>query len=187
MLAVLYLLALGALVAFPATAYLREEGRAAAGARQMATTFQALRWKSVSMRRACGLFFERQGDRWVWWLVVDGNGNGLRTAEVRAGVDPIRSGPHGLDDHLEHVALGFPPRGGPFPQIPRGPGNISGTDDPIQFGRSDLVSFTPGGSSSSGTLYVTDGQKGLFGVVLFGPTSKLRVWRYNPRERRWIL
>ena len=51
----------------------------------------------------------------------------------------------------------------------------------------DLVSFGPEGSASSGTLYVTDGRRGLFAVVLFGPTARLRVWRFNPEERRWTL
>jgi len=57
----------------------------------------------------------------------------------------------------------------------------------VRFGRSDLVSFSPFGSSSSGTLYVTDGRRGLFAVVLFGPTARLRVWRFRPEERRWTL
>jgi hypothetical protein len=60
-------------------------------------------------------------------------------------------------------------------------------DDPVRFGRSDLVSFTPVGSASSGTLYVTDRRHALFAVVLFGPTARLRVWRFVPAERRWTL
>jgi hypothetical protein len=57
----------------------------------------------------------------------------------------------------------------------------------VRFGRSDLISFSPGGSASSGTLYVTDGRRGFYAVVLFGPTARLRVWRYRPEERRWTL
>ena len=186
MLVALALGIVGALIAFPALAYIRDGGRAAAGARQMASTFSALRWKSVSLRKARGLLFERQAGGWVWWEVEDGNGNDLRTSEVRSGVDPIRSGPHRLEDAIEHVTLGFPSISG-IPQIPPRPGTITGLDDPVQFGRSDLVSFTPGGSCSSGTLYVTDGRSGLFGIVLYGPTAKVRVWRYDARVGRWTL
>jgi hypothetical protein len=57
----------------------------------------------------------------------------------------------------------------------------------VRFGRSDLVSFSPLGSASSGTIYVTDGRNALFAIVQFGPTSRLRVWRYRPLERRWTL
>jgi hypothetical protein len=57
----------------------------------------------------------------------------------------------------------------------------------VQFGRSDVVSFSPRGASSSGTLYVTDGKDALYAVVVFGPTVRLRVWRFLRREHRWTL
>ena len=94
------------------------------------------------------------------------------------------------DDALERqvpdVRLGLPP-GGPYPEAPPGTGRLVAGDDPVRFGRSDLVSFSPVGSASSGTLYVTDGRDGLFAIVLYGPTSRLRVWRFRPLERRWAL
>jgi hypothetical protein len=55
----------------------------------------------------------------------------------------------------------------------------------VRFGRSTIVSFGPTGSASSGTVYVTDGLQGLYAVVLFGPTARLRVWRFDPVEGRW--
>jgi hypothetical protein len=119
-------------------------------------------------------------------VVEDGNGNGLRTAEIRRGVDPTISGPHHLQDRVEDVRLGFPP-GGPFPRIPPRAGNIVDTDDPVQFGRSDIVAFSPLGRSSSGTLYITDGRRGLFGIVLFGPSTRVRVWRYDTVGGKWTL
>lgn len=171
-------------VAVPAAAYVRERGRAAAGARFMATSFQAERWKSVARRKARGFAFERAGGGWVYRLVEDGNGNGVRTSDIRRGVDRVLSGPHRLEQLVEGVRPGFPP-GGPFPKIPPETGWIADTDDPVQFGSSDLVSFTPIGSSSSGTLYLTDGRDALYAVVLFGPTVRVRVWRYDPRTGRW--
>ncbi len=185
-LVVLALLAIATLIALPATGTLRERGRTEAGAREMALLLQADRWKAVAVRRSRGLWFERRGESWIWWEVEDGNGNGLRTAEVRDGTDRILSGPHRLEDLVPEVTLGFPP-GGPFPEIPPTPGNIADTMDPIQFGRSDVVSFSPTGSASSGTLYVTDRRRGLGAVVLFGPTARVRVWRLDPITGRWTL
>ena len=182
----IFLLLVAVLVTFPAISALRERGRAASGARHMAGEFQRMRWQSVARRKGRGLLFEREGRGWTWRVVEDGNGNGLRTTEVRRGVDPLISGPHRLEDIFEHTKLGFPP-GGPFPRIPPKRGTISNTDDPIQFGRSDLIGFSPLGDSSSGTLYVTDGREGLYAVVLFGPTVRVRVWRYDYRGRKWIL
>jgi hypothetical protein len=84
------------------------------------------------------------------------------------------------------VRLGFP-GAGPFPRIPPRPGNIPHLDDPVQFGRSNIVSFSPIGASSSGTLYVTDGRDALYGVLLFGPSSRIRVWRFERSSGEWSL
>jgi type II secretory pathway pseudopilin PulG len=173
-------------ISVPALSSLRENGRTAAGARVLAMELNRMRWESVAHHRPRGLFFERVSGGWGWSVVEDGNGNGLRTAEIRRGVDRRVSGPHRLEDRVENVRLGFPP-GGPFPRIPPRAGVITGVDDPVQFGRSDIVAFSPLGRSSSGTLYVTDGRRGLFGIVLYGPSSRVRVWRYDPEGRQWSL
>jgi hypothetical protein len=185
-LASLVVVALLAMIVLPASADLRRAGLTAAAARDLAVRFHALRWKSVARHRHHGLFFSREGEAWVWFEVSDGNGNGLRTAEIRDGTDPTLSGPHRLSDRLAPVRMGFPP-GGRIPRIPPRRGYVDDLDDPVRFGRSDLVSFSPLGASSSGTLFVTDGRNELYGVVLFGPTARVRVWRYDRRTRQWSL
>lgn len=177
--------AAGLAVSLPAAAHLREAGRAAAGARVFTSGFGAARFKSVATRRTAGLHFERAAGGWTWREVEDGNGNGLSTAEIRSGTDRPVSGPHRLERIVPGAFLGFPP-GGPYPRIPPDRGVID-ESDPVQFGRSDIVSFAPGGTSSSGTLYVTDGREALYAVVVYGPTVRLRVWRYLAREGRWTL
>ncbi len=184
LLATLAIVAMAVAVTLPAAAMLRDGGRAAAGARTMATLLSAQRWKSVAGHRTRGLQFRKIGDGWSWREVADGNGNGLRTAEIHRGIDPVLSSDVSLERQVEDVRLGFPP-GGPFPEAPPGTGSLGAGDDPVRFGRSDLVSFSPVGSASSGTIYVTDGRSALFAIVLFGPTARLRVWRYLKRERRW--
>jgi prepilin-type N-terminal cleavage/methylation domain-containing protein len=184
--AVLAILAMTVAVALPAAAMLRDGGRAAAGARTMATILSAQRWKSAAGHRVCGLQFRKDPNGWSWREVADGNGNGLRTAEIARGIDPVLTQDDALGRRVQDVMLGIPP-GGPFPEAPPGTDTLTLGDDPVRFGRSTLVSFSPVGSASSGTLYVTDGRRGFFAVVLFGPTARLRVWRYNPEERRWTL
>jgi hypothetical protein len=173
-------------VMLPATADLQSSGRAAAGARRLALAIQAQRWNAVAHNRSHGLFFFDSGGHWSWYEVADGNGNGLRTTEVRNGTDTVLSGPHRLEDRIQGVRLGFLPGGG-IPRIPPNRGTVGDDGDPVRFGRSDLVSFSPLGSASSGTLYVTDGKHRQFGVVLFGPTARVRVWRYDDRTGQWTL
>ena len=83
------------------------------------------------------------------------------------------------------IRLGFPP-GGPFPELPPGQGLIDELDDPIRIGNSELLSFSPLGSSSGGKLFVTDQRSRLYAVVLYGNTGKIRVWRYEARTQQWI-
>jgi len=167
----------------PVAARVVVDAKTAAAAREFALLFHALRWRAVSENRTAGLFFEQTGGVWQWWEVGDGNGNGLRTAEVRDGTDPRSSGPHRVERSHRGVRLGFP-AGGPVPAIPPGRGVISGVD-PVRFGRSDLISFSPSGRSSSGTLFLTDGRHRLYGVRLFGNSARVRVWRWDDGEARW--
>jgi type II secretory pathway pseudopilin PulG len=185
-LAALAILAAAALVVVPAGADLLSSARAEAGAGEMAVTLRALRFKSVAVRRYRGLLFERRGADWVYLEVEDGNGNGLRTAEVRSGADRTVSGPHRLQERVEKATFGIPP-GGPYPEVPPGASPMDETSDPVRFGTSDLISFSPDGSASSGALYVTDRRNGLAAVVLYGPTARVRVWRWDREERRWRL
>lgn len=180
------LLGLAVLVAVPAMATMTSRARTAAGARQLAVHLHGLRWKSVTRGLVCGMAFARDAAGWYWLEVEDGNGNGLRRAEVRDGTDRVVSGPHRLEHMVSQVRLGFP-AGGPYPAIPPRRGRIANLDDPVQFGQSDLIAFSPLGSASSGTLYISDGREGLFAIVLFGRTARIRVWRYVFRSNQWRL
>lgn len=180
------LIGLCTVILLPALASTGSIARTGAGARQIAMTLHAMRWNSVAHSKSWGLLFEREPAGWRWLEVQDGNANGLRSVEIANGTDRVVSGPHRLQGLVPSVTFGFP-GSGPYPAIPPGAGPIANLDDPIQFGRSNIVSFNPLGGASSGTLYVTDGRDGLFGVVLFGRTARVRVWRYDAREGQWTL
>jgi len=182
-LVVLLLLGLGVLVSVPVLARMRSGVRTAAAAREVAVGFQALRWKSVATGRAHGWFFQRDAAGWSWSEVRDGNGNGLRSAEIRDGTDRVLAGPYRLSARVAGVDPGFP-EGLAVRRIPPRAGWLSALDDPVKFGRADLISFGPTGSCSSGTLYLSDGTS-LFAVVLFGPTSRSRIWSYDTNLLRW--
>jgi hypothetical protein len=116
--------------------------------------------------------------------VRDGNGNGLRTDEIADGTDPTLSGPQRLERAAAGVVLGFPDAG-PVPRIPPADGWIDDLDDPVRIGGAKLLSFSPLGSSSTGTLYVTDGRLRLYAIVVYGRTARIRVWRYLVTRGRW--
>ncbi len=175
---------LGLAVALPALGEVRARAATGAGARSLAASLNVQRFKSVALGTAHGLLFERDADGWLWYEVRDGNRNGLKTAEVGNGTDPTLSGPRRLEASTSGVAPGLPPTG-PFPEIPPGSGQIDESGDPIRFGNTNLVSFGPLGTASSGRIYVTDGYRELCAVVLYGQTGRVRVWRYDARGRQW--
>ena len=168
----------------PAAARIRSAALTAAGARQIAVSLHALRWKSVALGRSHGLLFDRDAAGWIWYVVADGNGNGLRTAEVLDGSDLTLSGPHRLEEAVSGVTLGFPVTR-PIPRVPPGQGPIDDLDDPIQIGNTNLLAFGPLGTASSGTLYVTDRVRRLYAVRLYGKTARITVWFYNTKSGRW--
>lgn len=172
-------------VSIPALAHARAKAVASAAARQLVVSFHAARWQSAATGRTWGLLFERDAAGWRWFEVEDGNGNGLRVSEINRGTDRRRSGPHRLGAKVEGALFGLPP-GGPFREIPPTRGWIDEQGDPIRFGASDLVVFSPLGTASSGRIYVTDGREALAAVVLFGQTGRVRVWRYDFDHDRWL-
>jgi hypothetical protein len=185
--ATLALAVLGVVALAPSAMRLHGRARASAAARLLAQQLHGLRWASVAASCGAGALFTRDvTGRWSWVVVTDGNGNGVRLSEVRSGVDPRRSGPHDLGSESGGAQLGFP-GSGPFANIPPASGVIQRLDDPVKFGSSDLVAFTPLGTSSTGTLYVTDGRHALFAVVLYGRSGRVRVWRWDDTEGRWTM
>jgi hypothetical protein len=66
-----------------------------------------------------------------------------------------------------------------IPQIPPKKGFLNPVD-PVQFGKSNIISFSPNGDSSSGTLYLScRSQQQMFAIVLYGATSRLRLWKFG--------
>ena len=114
---------------------------------------------------------------------ADGDGDGIRRADIDSGRDPrignerdLASRFTGVDFGLLDVAI---------PAIPPGRGKLTPSDDPVRFGRSDIITFTPRGTASSGTLFVSDGHSTVVAVVLYGHTGRVRIWRYDRTRDRW--
>ena len=103
-------------------------------------------------------------------LYRDGNGNGVLTADINAGKDPQVEPPRRLSNFGRGVGFGFPP--GPPPADPGSPGHSLTPGDPIRFNASDLASFSPLGTSTPGSLYLTDSRNRLVAVRLDNRAGK---------------
>ena len=79
----------------------------------------------------------------------DGNANGVRSADIDSGVDRRISGPYPLSGGAPSVRVGINPG---VPNLPPETGELSG--DPVRFGQSDILSFSPLGTATPGTFYL---------------------------------
>ncbi len=117
-------------------------------------------------------------------LYRDGDGDGVRTADINSGADPEVRPPRRLAYFSRRIRFGFPPG-----RAPRDPGNprrrLDRLEDPIRFNRSDLASFGPRGTSTPGTVYLTDGRRHLSAVRVNNRAGRIRVLRYDVESEVW--
>jgi type II secretory pathway pseudopilin PulG len=116
-------------------------------------------------------------------LYRDGDGDGVLNRDIDAGVDRPLGPPRRLAHLGRGVGFGFPP--GPAPPDPSSPGHPLSLSDPIRFKQSDLASFSSLGTSTPGSLYLTDGVERLLAVRVANRAGKVRVLTYIPRRRIW--
>jgi prepilin-type N-terminal cleavage/methylation domain-containing protein len=116
-------------------------------------------------------------------LYRDGDGDGVLNRDIDKGADPEVAPPRRLTQLGRGFGFGFPP--GPPPRDPGSQRRLDNLDDPIRFNDSDLASFSPLGTSTPGTLYLTDRVKRLAAVRVFNRTGKVRVLTYDAEKEVW--
>ena len=143
--------------------------------------------RSMAVRRnlnvALKFHLEPEG-RVLYTLYRDGDGDGVLSRDIASGTDPPLGPPRELAHMGAHVQFGFPE--GPAPRDPGNPHRrLDRLDDPIRFNRSDMASFGPLGTSTPGSVYLSDGLHSLVAVRVFGRTGKVEVLRYDVETELW--
>lgn len=163
----------------PVTAHAIDDGRARQAAGFMASQLRLARQQAALQGRVVGLLFDRVGSRWTFRMCVDGNGDGVRRAEVSTGTDVCPDIPldlEGMFPGLEvAVDAGLP-----------GPDGEAGSADAVRFGRSDLASFSPEGTATAGTLFLRSRRGRQYAVRVGNVTGRIRLLRYDTGARKWV-
>jgi hypothetical protein len=112
-------------------------------------------------------------------MYADGNRNGVRSADIDGGIDrPIRT--------AERVEQQCPGVTFALDDLARSvDGESPAEASAIQLGRSRMVSFSPFGTSSSGTVYLRGRGHRQFAVRVLGPTGRIRTLEYNFSTASW--
>jgi type II secretory pathway pseudopilin PulG len=133
--------------------------------------FRKARSMAIASGAQTAIVFEGEGDDATFALYRDGNENGVRRADIRAGRDPLVSGPFPVTGNVSGVHVAINPD---TPAIPPAHGTLD-PSDPIRFGASNILSFSPLSTATPGTFYLA-GRHGLqAGVRVTGGSSRVRV------------
>lgn len=112
------------------------------------------RANAIMRCRATALVFERTADgAWRCFVAEDGDGDGLRRADMESGRDRVI----GEVLHLEGATAGLGILADQRVPDPSGRGRLAGDlDDPVRAGRGDIITFTPRSTATPSSIYLTD-------------------------------
>ena len=179
----LFTIAIGATItaiAVPLTTDAIDDGRTAMAARYLEGRIMDARMQAVRRGTRIGFRFEPVGADYRFAEYLDGNGNGLRSPEIAAGIDRAIAPRQFLRDHFPRVTFGL------RANVPDVDGVRSAiATDGVRFGTSRILTLGPDGTASSGTMYV-HGRRGQYAVRVLGATGRTRVLRFEPGSRQWI-
>ena len=145
-----------------------ERTRTSSAARYVAGRLAFARTQAVARSANVALVLAPAGDTSTLAIYIDGNGNGVRTREA-GGVDPLLSVPVRLAAMFPHVSVS--------------------THDPADAPAAEtttVMSFTPLGTASSGTLYLRGRDGSQYAVRVLGATGRTRLLRYDAATRTWV-
>jgi prepilin-type N-terminal cleavage/methylation domain-containing protein len=164
------LLAVIAAATVPQSLVMIDRSRAFAAARYLSARMSQARIGAVGRTATVALRFDQEPAGTTFRVFVDGNGNGVRTRDIGAGVDRQIEDPVLLGDMFPGVTIGLSPALG---------------DEAVQLG-GDLLSFTPSGTATSGSIYIRGRDGSQFVVRVLGATGRSRVLRYDPARFEWV-
>jgi type II secretory pathway pseudopilin PulG len=171
------MMAVGAMAA-PTLGSRRDELVTAGAARHLATLLQHGRMQAIGRATHVAYRFQVVGAGIRYALFADGNGNGVRTVDIGHGVDAQVSAWESLSDHFAGVTFSIAPG---VVDIDSG-SPIAG--DPVRVGGSELLSFSPTGTATSGTLYLSGRTGQQYAVRVLGATGRVRTLRFVRGENQ---
>jgi Tfp pilus assembly protein FimT len=181
MIVVVALIFILAAIAVPVVGGTLERERTIIGAQYLAGELQRARLESLKRAQAVAVRLEIVGGRTQFRLYADANGNGVLQKDIDKGTDPPLTPLQWLDDQARDIAL----RVNQTVTDVAGTASIAPGDDPLRIGSSALLTFSPLGSATSGTLYVAGHRGPQMAIRVFGATGRVRVLMFDAQARQW--
>jgi hypothetical protein len=169
-----------AIIALPQLLSGLDDVRAGMAGRYVAHRMGLARLEAVKRSTSVGFRFESTGDGYRYACYVDGNGNGVRTADIRSGADPMLGEAERIEDRFAGVRFEL---GDGIPDVD---GTVAGGARAVRFGSAGILTFTPLGTASSGTVYIRSRTGAQFAVRVLGGTARTRVLHFDTGTRKWV-
>ena len=170
-----------AALAVPVIGGTLDRERTIIGAQYLSGQLQRARLESLKRARPVAVRVDVIGERTQLRLFEDRNGNGVLQRDIDRGIDLPLTPMEWLDDQARDVSL----------RINQDVTDVSGVvtfepgDDPLRIGNTLLLTFSPVGSATSGTLYVAAHRGPQMAIRVFGATGRVRVLMFDARTRQW--
>ena len=137
------------------------------------------RLAAINRLRVIGLRFVAGTPDYQFATYLDRNANGIRTAEIQAGIDLALDPARQLGSDFLGVRFGLAVG---IPDVD-GVGNTS--PDGVRICTARILTVSPDGTATSGTMYLQCGRS-QYAVRVLGATSRTRVLKYERGSASWV-
>jgi prepilin-type N-terminal cleavage/methylation domain-containing protein len=165
--------------ALPVTSGALDSLRTLAATRYLAARMVGARMEAIKRSTQLALRFEAGDPDYTFVRVLDGNGNGVRTADVRRGIDRLLDRPERIGDNFKDVRLAL------MDGVPDADDAMGTGTDGVRIGAARILTMSPNGTATAGTVYVR-GRRAQYAIRILGATGRVRVLQYMRGERKWI-
>ena len=170
-----------AAIAVPVIGGTLDRERTIVGAQYLAGQLQRARLDSLRRARSVAVRLQVIGERTQFQLFADANGNGVRQSDIDHGIDPPLAPAEWLDDQARDVSL----RINQDITDVAGSSDLAPGEDPLRIGNTSILTFSPMGSATGGTLYVAAHRGPQIAIRVFGATGRVRVLMFDAQTRQW--
>ena len=149
-------------------------------ARYVASEIARARALAVRRGASVGLRFLAGEGGFRVQAFTDGNGNGVRQADIARGIDEPVDAEFRLRDRFPGVRIARDPA------VPPIGGSSAGAAGPVRFGSGTTLTISPLGTATGGTIYLRGRGGHQAAVRVLGATGRVRVLTFEAGTGEWV-